>query len=297
MGNLRFDRVIARTRRAALFGGAALVLMVAWGESACCAATINVGQHALRPNQPGQEVRIFVTGGEAVAGVNLFAQIGDGGPELSQIGLPAGEDGPAITAVDLKTGTIFAAVPGPQDNQAGLPQVAIASIEFTAAGAATPANGLLARLSIDTTGFTAGAWSLRLTDVLPQLAGGPFHSDFAGVPATIFNGSIVVTSTVIGDLDHDGTVGRGDLRSLVMHWGEIGPLTVDRGDLNADRRIGLADLHLLQQHLGASPSPVPVPEPATFVITVLSTALLLRTRAYAKLAHGSHATVAASPRT
>lgn len=263
MGNLRLADMIVVAAQNVAFRVALLAALIACCGRACCAATIDVGLHALRPNAPAQEVRIFVTGGEAVAGVNLFAQIGDGGPELSQVGLPPGEDGPAIAAVDLKTGTIFASVPGPQDNQAGLPQVAIASIEFTAAGAAAPANGLLARLSIDTTGFVAGAWSLRLSDVLPQLAGGPFDSDFAGIPATIVNGSIVVTSTVIGDLDHDGSVGRSDLRYLTEHFGQSGPETVDRGDLDGDRVVGLKDLEILQRHFGegVGESPHAVPEP------------------------------------
>jgi hypothetical protein len=245
-------------------------------QCAAVGATIDVGIHALSPNTPAQQVSLFVTGGEAVSGLNFYAQVGDGGPELSQVGLPAGEDGPEITSVDLKMGTIFAAAPSPQDNQAGLPQVAIASIEFTTVGATTTANGLLARLSIDTTGFTAGSWSLRLADVLPQLAGGPYNSDFAGIPATIVNGSIVVTSTVVGDFNLDGSVGRADLRLLAEHFGQTGPATRDQGDLDGDRVIGLSDLAILQSRFDEGAAAAAVPEPVWNWVFAIMLAMLAK---------------------
>ena len=107
------------------------------------AATIDAGNHILVPNTPGQIISIMVSGGDEVAGFNLFAQVGDGGPELSDFGFPPGVDGPTIAAVDLKSDTIFSSAPGPQDDQAGIPQVAISSIEFSTPGESTIADGLL----------------------------------------------------------------------------------------------------------------------------------------------------------
>ena len=155
------------------------------------AATISVGDHVLLANLPGQPVPIFVTGGEPVSGLNLFAQVGDGGPELIDFGLPAGTDGPEITNVDLKTGTIFEAIPDPQTMALGSPQVANFFIAISAPGGSVPADGLLATLTIDTTGFSSGTWDLLFSGVLPDLGG--FDSDFAGVAADdIFNGTITV---------------------------------------------------------------------------------------------------------
>ena len=177
-------------------------------------ATIIVGDHVLAPNTAGQAIPITVTGGDEVAGVNLYVQIGDGGPELSDFGFPAGTDGPAITAVDLKTETIFAGVNAPQDNQEGIPQVAVSSIEFLTPEATTNADGLLASLTIDTTGFTDGRWDLSLGGVLPMFELGPFETDFAGIPATIVNGSVEIDASTLGDFDFNGVINELDVDLL-----------------------------------------------------------------------------------
>jgi len=62
---------------------------------------IDVGEHVLLPNRPGQVIEVLVSGGDAVQAVHFYAQIGGGGPELG--GVPA----PAIESVDILTGTIF----------------------------------------------------------------------------------------------------------------------------------------------------------------------------------------------
>src|SRR5690606_13162384 len=158
--------------------------------TAARAAFIQVGHHLLAPNQAGQTIDIMVAGGEMVSGVNLYSQVGDGGPELADYGLPAGTAGPAITGVELKAGGIFANVPDPAVDQGSLPQVAVWSLGIAAPGGKVSANGRLARLTIDTTGFSAGRWTLQLSEVLAQLSGGPYATDFAGIPADIANGSL-----------------------------------------------------------------------------------------------------------
>ncbi len=162
------------------------------------APRLSVGEVLLQPNMPGQEVPVFVTGGHAVSGANFFLQIGDGGPELSEYGVPPGTDGPAITRVDLKAGTIFAVVADPQVDQPGIPQVATTAIAISAAGESVTADGLLATVTVDTTGFFAGSWDLLLADVLPFAAlSGPFTTDFAGIPAHITNGRLVIRETEV----------------------------------------------------------------------------------------------------
>jgi len=105
----------------------------------------------LRANTPGQTISILVSGEHDVSGLNLFVQVGDGGPELVDFGLPAGTVGPRITAVDLKTGTIFAGVGDSQfDDPGNLPQVVGSTISLASDPSTVEADGTLATLTIDT---------------------------------------------------------------------------------------------------------------------------------------------------
>lgn len=213
------------------------------------AATIDVGNHLLMPNTPDQTISINVSGGDPVAGFNLFAQVGDGGPELSNFGHPAGNDGPSIASVDLKSGTIFSNVPDPQDDQDGIPQVAISSIEISTPNASTVADGLLASLTIDTTGFASGTWDLLLDDVLPMFANGPFATDFAGTPATIVNGSIQVGSSIPGDFDSSGIVDAIDINLLHVAIQENSADVVF--DVDGTGNVDADDVtHLVEEILG-----------------------------------------------
>ena len=249
------------------------VFLMSFVDVSCShGVTIEVGHHSLFANTANQEIPIFVSGNELVSGLNLFAQIGDGGPELGSFGFMPGSDGPAITAVDLKFGTIFADVAGPQDDQAGVPQVAISSIEFSNPGGATLANGLLANLTVDTSGFFGGSWDLRLDGVLPMFENGPFATDFAGVPANITNGTIQVDGAVAGDFDFNGEVNVADIDLLqnAIRDGAVdllydvdgsGVVTADDlehhvtiilgvgfGDSNLDRTVDSTDLNNLGLH-------------------------------------------------
>jgi hypothetical protein len=155
--------------------------IVLWAAQAAPAAIlINVGTHDLLPNTPGQTIQIFVSTTDAnrVAGCDLNAQVGDGGPALG------GTPGPSITSVDLATATIFAGNNPGQSNLGSYPQLAIYSI-VTNSGT-VPASGLLVTLTVDTTGFTTGSWTLNLNDTL----NGP--TDFAPTATTITDGLIVV---------------------------------------------------------------------------------------------------------
>ena len=153
--------------------------------------TIEVGSHTLQANTPNQRIDLWVTGGQLVAGFDLYAQVGDGGPERTELGLPAGVDGPEITHVELKENTIFAGVPDAATNLGSLPQVANWSISVTGGGG-VDADGRLATLVVDTTGFFEGVWDLRLKTVLPDYNLGPLDSRFASMLAFITNGSIEV---------------------------------------------------------------------------------------------------------
>ena len=163
--------------------------------SLCIVATasaepvIDVGNHSLFPNMAGQEIQIFVTGGTPVQGLNFYIQVADGGPEAAALGLipPPGIDGPAITGLDLLSGTIFEDNNTEQRSGPFLPQFRD-GLTSTVEGTVL-ASGLLATVTFDTTGFTTlgQQWELRLTNVVEHVG-----TDFATIPATIHNGAITI---------------------------------------------------------------------------------------------------------
>jgi len=228
---------------------------------------IQVGDHLLVPNQAGQTIDILVTGGEPVSGVNLYAQVGDGGPELADYGLPAGVDGPAISAVDLKTGGIFASVPDPAVNQGSLPQVAIWSLGIAAPQGQVAANGKLVTLTVDTTGFSGGRWDLKLKDVLSAAAAGPFATDFAGTSAVVANGALRINAGIPGDTNADGQVDVKDLNNVRNNFGAAGghPL----GDTTPyNNVVGIEDLNAVRNFFGTG-NASPTPEPHAIVLGVV----------------------------
>ena len=57
----------------------------------------------LLPNTPGQEVKVYATGGEQVAGLNFTVSVGDGGVDAGGVDV-----GPKITAISLVgSGMVF----------------------------------------------------------------------------------------------------------------------------------------------------------------------------------------------
>ncbi len=168
---------------------------------------IIVGTHHLVANQPGQVLTISVSGGDPVYGVNLNVQVANGGPEAEATGhLPpgAGIDGPAITAVDLLNGTILQANNDGQVDaldRGEWPQLAC-SFALTNEGTVS-ADGVLAQLTFDTTGFYGGTCALRLGKTL----NGP--TDFSGDPATITDGLLVV-DPLETTLQHDTVTSGGN---------------------------------------------------------------------------------------
>ncbi len=145
-----------------------------------------VGDHQLVADTPGQTIQLFVSGGDAVQGMNLYVQIADGGPEA-----PGGSiDGPEITAVDTITGTIF---DGNNTGMVDLDESGAADIfpqfegiAITTAAGTVAADGLLATVTIDTTGFVEDTFALIISDTL----NGP--SDFATRSIAAVDGTIEV---------------------------------------------------------------------------------------------------------
>ena len=144
---------------------------------------INVGNHELLPDTPGQVMRISVTrdSDDTVEGLNFLLQIGDGGAALG------GEDGsaPSIMDVDVTTETIFDG----NNNGDSIVENTIQywEIKTTTVAGVVDADGTLANITVDTTGFFSGGFDLKLAQILDR-----FDTDFAGVSATITNGQVTI---------------------------------------------------------------------------------------------------------
>lgn len=166
-------------------------------------AKITAGNHGLLPDTPGQVIPIWVyadAGDHEIVSADLFVQLVDGG--LSPLG---GEvDGPEIKMVDLEHGnpkwgtTVFGLVDNThnQVNPAIYPPGRAAQTITAAENSSTVADGLLAVITIDTTGLFLGdgPWDLivdsntALVDVTPPA--NPDDGPVNYIPLTIENGQI-----------------------------------------------------------------------------------------------------------
>lgn len=179
------------------------------------AADIVVGNHTLLPNTPNQVITIRVRGGDSIAGEDFFAQIGDGGTFVGGIDV-----GPIFTSVDIIGSSIFAGNhTGAYGDPSGIPpgnnsHHPLIWVDGTIAETGTvAADGLLATLTIDTSGLTSGTFPLVLTGVATAL--GPFSTtlrDANGDPIslTVTNGTLTISALPGGDFNHDGVVDAAD---------------------------------------------------------------------------------------
>jgi hypothetical protein len=172
------------------------------------AATIEVGDHVLAPDTPNQVVPILVTGGEAVAGLEFFAVIGGGGAANG------GEDGPGFEEpaewapamvddtiwddefwVDASSATTVHAHPfGPQFAAGSVFVFPHHSPPSPGATTDVPAEGVLIKLLVDTTGWSArkGPWTLQLSSAEPFGSDPTILADGTGAPIglQVIDGSI-----------------------------------------------------------------------------------------------------------
>jgi hypothetical protein len=144
--------------------GAATDFFVQDAEGESEALMISIGDHLVAPDQPGQQIQVYVSGQLPVQGVEFNLQVADGGPELGGL-----VDGPKIQDIDVLGGTIFSSNNlGTRDDDGPHPD-SYPQIEWrsTATESGTViAEGLLATLTIDTSGFSAGTWALHARDTL-----------------------------------------------------------------------------------------------------------------------------------
>jgi hypothetical protein len=203
------------------------------------AATITAGVHTLLPNLPGQQVQIFASGGEAVSGIDFFVQVGDGGATVG------GDDTrPTITSLDLVTGTIFAA------NNTGAftdPAPLIWGATTTTTSGTVAANGLVATLTIDTTGLSSGQFDL----VLNPPSTGPTAFADPGVTTNLMNGSLRIGASVTtaGDYNKNGVVDAADYVVWRETLSQMGPNLAADG--NANNQVDPGDYEVWRANFGA----------------------------------------------
>lgn len=192
------SRVIASRRRRFVAGYAALIGWLVWGNSPAMGQlvlSIDLPEIGMLPNQANQTFDVYlgdVNGAVLVNGIAFNIQVADGGPEV-----PGGTTrGPAITAVDLFTGTVFAAPHNNGNSGSGqiVPQVYERGTmtEWTADGLATASlqSGFkVATVTLDTTGMNSGTFELTLNTL-----NGPTKYTTLGedlYPA-LFDGSVTI---------------------------------------------------------------------------------------------------------
>jgi hypothetical protein len=171
----------------------ALVLAALLGASAPAMAVpaVDAGTSYLRPNRADQEIHIYVTGGDAVEGLEFMAELPDA-------------NAPTIQDANVLDGTIFAG------NNLGLFGGSYIDPRRLYLGVVTEtgtvaADGLLASVVLDASGIHEGSFALSLTNALE----GP--TNFAGDPADLTDGWIEI---VRGDFNGTGQRDANDIDML-----------------------------------------------------------------------------------
>jgi len=229
----------------------------------------------LLPNTANQVISIQVTGGESIAGEDFYTQIGDGGSFLGGT-----DTKPAFTNVDVLGGTIFS----PSNNGAygdpnGTPPGSNAAHPLvwvdgtTTLSGSLPANGLLATLTLDTTGLNSGTFPLRLS---VDGALGPFDTTLwnavgEAVPLSVTEGTLIVAIPIVGDYNRNGAVDAADYTVWRDSLGQTGGNLPADG--NGDTHVDAVDYGIWKQHfgeaLGGGSAAIAVPEPSTGLLLVM----------------------------
>ncbi len=206
------------------------------------AASINLSTYDLKPDTAGQNIYIFVTGGDLVQGVDLEVFTGDGGadangiiaaPKISNvIFFSRGSVFDGNNAGYFQNGPVSKADPNATESQFW--EATTTTQDGTVSLGGPKRRQLLAELTIDTTGFTSGRFALVLDNRYSP-------TSFAAT------GGLGPTTPTIKD----------------------GWLQIDSGDDTGGTPPG---------NTGGTIDPTAVPEPATVAMMALALPGLLRRR-------------------
>lgn len=186
------------------------LVMISVSQQAQAQLTLSFGNLDLAPNTAGQTIEIFVTGGSPVDSLDLNVLVGDGGAI-------AGGSNPNfnfIQAVDIITGTIF---DGNNNGVSGarLAQDGFAFDSTTTASGTVAAGGLIATLTLDTTGLNSGSFNIS-TDSGAAIQGPTLFAGANGlVTPTQANGVINIVNVLKGDVNMDGDVDFADIPPFI----------------------------------------------------------------------------------
>ena len=150
------------------------------------APVIDVGTHDLAGNSSSEVIDIYVTGSDLVTGFQLNARIGDGGSGAAE---------PVFKSIDFSVGIWTAdaysstEVGGPIT---GFEMYAQPRVTFDNDGEEVIAQGLIATITIDTTGFFSGSFPLMFKAT--NIGQDSYFLDTEGVELapTITNGAITI---------------------------------------------------------------------------------------------------------
>lgn len=155
--------------------------------SAQAAVVISLGNISLPANTNNCSFDIMVSGGETVTDMVAYFEVEGGGPFYG------GQAGPQITAIDFGAGTIWAPVSGgfTAANSVTYPtQLQEISLSLNQSSSQALATGKLCRVTLDTTGFTGGNFTFKMTATV----GGntSFGNGTSAVVSQIANGTLWV---------------------------------------------------------------------------------------------------------
>jgi hypothetical protein len=165
--------------------------------------TIVVGNHNLLPNTPGQVIHLTMTGTDLYSGFDLLLLINGGSPGGPAVTHVFGQTISAIPTENL-AGSVWegglggVAVNNPVGTTAvGTGYETMAIFATTSFPGLTSGSGIVATLTLDTTGVAPGVYSFSLTDnpvgqskLHAGIDLGTFDPIYA--PLTIFNGTLTV---------------------------------------------------------------------------------------------------------
>ena len=166
---------------------------------------IDVGEHVLLPDTPGQVIPILVSGGADVQGVVFNFQLDDGYPDVPG----STGDGPNIANVDLVgTGTVFGSIANSGNNVIeSRDQIWV--VGTTTSDGVIVAKGILAYVTIDTTGWFGGdgLWQLKLADTFNGDTN--FQTPDGQIVPIIINGLVTIDNLPVADPGGPYTVDEG----------------------------------------------------------------------------------------
>jgi len=168
-----------------VFGASFFV--VAFAAIANATPAIDVGTYTLLPNTSGQTITLTVSGGDAVTGFNLRAQINDGtGPQSEPIFQAVSFNGTTIWDSHPSTTTGGTLPTAPSDAQG--------SVVLNNIGDSVSASGNLVTLTISTAGISSGSFPLLLKNTQIGVDSAFIGPQGAVIPANITNGTLNVAA-------------------------------------------------------------------------------------------------------